>query len=225
MVRRKSKRNPGRTDQKLFRTPCSVVCRPERRAGGSWESMAKECGVSPGRLRAHAKHRLGRKSRTLVQDGDDVRLVAFRMGGDQMMIEPARYVARTLAARGQPVYEFRFSYVAESIRGQFGGVMGAMHASDIPFAFDTVAAKYGKDLTASDAAAARAMNAYWVAFTKTGKPEVSGLPTWRAYDSQGDSIMDFTNNGPVAGSDPSKARLDLAQGVSESKQAGSQGGR
>ena len=90
-----------------------------------------------------------------VHDEEDVRVVVFRMGGDQMMIEPARYVAHVLAERGQPVYEFRFSYVAESIRGQSGGVTGAMHASDIPFAFDTVAAKYGKDLTEKDSSAAR----------------------------------------------------------------------
>ena len=160
-----------------------------------------------------------------VHDSDDVRFVAFRMGGDQMMIEPARYIARTLAARGQPVYEFRFSYVAESIRGQFGGVMGAMHASDIPFAFDTVAAKYGKELTSGDDAAARAMSAYWVAFTKTGKPEVPGQPAWPAYDPQTDIIMNFTNTGPVAGPDPWKARLDLAEAVSESKQLGAKGGR
>jgi para-nitrobenzyl esterase len=160
-----------------------------------------------------------------VHDSDDVKFVALRMGGDQAMIEPARHIARELAARGQRVYEFRFSYVAESIRGQLGGVMGAMHASDIPFAFDTVAAKYGKDLTTSDAAAARAMNAYWVAFIRTGKPEVAGQPVWPAYVAQIDSIMNFTNTGPVAGPDPWKARLDLAQAVSESKPRGAQGGR
>jgi para-nitrobenzyl esterase len=160
-----------------------------------------------------------------VHDRDEVSFHARRMGGDQKMVEPARFIARALAGRGQPVYEFRFSYVAESIRGQSGGAMGAMHASDIPFAFDTVAAKYGKELTASDAAAARAMNAYWVAFVKTGKPEVPGQPVWPAYDAQTDSIMDFTNTGPVAGPDPWKARLDLAEGVSESKLSGAQGGR
>jgi para-nitrobenzyl esterase len=144
------------------------------------------------------------------------------IGGDQLMIEPARYVARTLTARGQPVYEFRFSYVAESIRTRFPG---AMHASDIPFAFDTVAAKYGKDLTPSDAAAGRAMNAYWVAFAKTGKPEAPGQPAWPVYDSRSDSILDFTNTGPVAGPDPWKARLDTAQVASESKASGAQGGR
>ncbi len=160
-----------------------------------------------------------------VHGGDDVRLVAFRMGGDQMMVEPARYVARLLASRGQPVYEFRFSYVAESIRGQFGGVMGAMHASDIPFAFDTVATKYGQALTEKDSAAARAMHAYWVAFAKTGQPQVPGLPEWPGYDPRTDIIMNFTNTGPVAGPDPWKARLDLAAALSESKPRGNEQGK
>jgi para-nitrobenzyl esterase len=143
-----------------------------------------------------------------VKSDDNVRKVAFRMGGDQMMGEPARYVARTLTAHGQPVYEYRFSYVAESLRQQSPG---AMHATDIPFAFDTVAARYGKDLTAQDAAAAHSMHAYWVAFATTGKPEVTGQPAWPLYDAKGDRIMDFTNAGPVAGSDPWQARLDLAE--------------
>ena len=43
--------------------------------GGTWEDMAKECDVSPGRLRAHAKHRTGRGSHTLKQDGDNVKLI------------------------------------------------------------------------------------------------------------------------------------------------------
>jgi len=149
-----------------------------------------------------------------IHDGDNVQATAFRVGGDQMMIEPARYVARVLSARGQPVYEFRFSYVAESMRKQWPG---APHASDIPFAFDTVAAKYGKDLTAEDAKAAKAMHAYWAAFSKSGKPEVSGLPAWPAYDAAGDTLMDFTANGPVVGPDPWKPRLDLVARFTESK--------
>jgi para-nitrobenzyl esterase len=150
-----------------------------------------------------------------VHDGDDVRGVAFRMGGTQMMIEPARYVARLMATRGQPVYEFRFSYVAESLRTQFPG---AMHASDIPFAFNTVAARYGKDLTPADAAAARAMHNYFVAFARTGRPQVEGQPAWPAFTPESDIIMNFSNAGPVSGPDPWKRRLDLAEGVSEAGQ-------
>jgi hypothetical protein len=44
-------------------------------AGGSWEEMAKACDVTPGRLRAHAKHRLNRKSHTLQENGDNVKLI------------------------------------------------------------------------------------------------------------------------------------------------------
>src|ERR1700733_8549470 len=152
-----------------------------------------------------------------VKSDDDVRKVAFRMGGDQVMGEPARYVARTLTAHGQPVYEYRFSYVAESLRQQSPG---AMHATDIPFAFDTVAARYGKDLTAQDAAAAHSMHAYWVAFAATGKPEVTGQPAWPAYDARSDLIMDFTNTGPVAASDPWRARLDLAEAFNLAHESG-----
>ena len=62
-----------------------------------------------------------------------------------MMIEPARFVARTIAAAGEPAYEYRFSYVAGSIRNK---VPGALHATEIPFVFDTVKEKYGDALDA-----------------------------------------------------------------------------
>ena len=135
---------------------------------------------------------------------------------DELMGEPARYVARQWAAQGVPSYEYRFSYVAESLRKQFPG---ATHASDIPFAFDTVLTKYGKDLTEQDAAAARAMHAYWVAFARTGKPQVAGQPVWPTYNPQVDTIMDFTNSGPVVGPDPWRARLDVAERSNEADAA------
>jgi para-nitrobenzyl esterase len=148
--------------------------------------------------------------------GGDVRAVAFTAGGDQMMVEPVRAVARILTARGQTVYPFRFSYVAESQRAQFPG---AFHATEIPFVFDTVAARYGQDLTPADAAAARIIHSYWVAFARTGKPDVAGQPAWPAYSRQNETIMDFTARGPVVGADPWSARLDLAERMNERKQA------
>jgi para-nitrobenzyl esterase len=148
-------------------------------------------------------------------DNPNVGMVAFKAGGDQMMSEPARQIARTLSARGQPTYYFRFSYVAESLRKQ---TPGAPHATDIPFAFDTVAARYGKELTAQDAALAKAMHEYWVTFARTGKPTAKGHPDWPAYSAKNDLIMDFTANGPVAFPDPWRARLDLATGVSEARE-------
>jgi para-nitrobenzyl esterase len=145
----------------------------------------------------------------------NARVVAFRVGGDQMMLEPVRHISRLLTQRGQRVYPFRFSYVAESLRKTWPG---AMHATEIPFVFDTVAARYGKDLTAADTAAARAAHAYWVAFAKTGAPEAAGLPKWPAYDPKRERIMEFTNAGPVAAVDPWDARLDLIESVSNARE-------
>jgi para-nitrobenzyl esterase len=141
---------------------------------------------------------------------------ASKAGGDLMMIEPAREVARLLSVQ-QPAFEFRFSYVAESLRAT---TPGAPHASEIPYVFDTVAARYGKDLTAADEAAAKAMHAYWVGFASTGVPQAADDPPWPAYQQGSDQIMDFTAHGPVAGPDPWKVRMDLAKALSDTRAAG-----
>jgi len=149
-----------------------------------------------------------------VTSATPVGQVAPIFGADQMMIEPARFAARLLASIGQPSYEYRFSYVAESMRSK---VKGAPHATEIPFVFDTVEARYGKDLTDADRAAAKAANAYWANFVKTGNPNGAGLPQWPAYSAKTDVIMDFTATGPVAGPDPLKTRLDLVEQLANQK--------
>ncbi len=134
--------------------------------------------------------------------------VGVAIASDRMMVEPARFLARTIAALGQNAYEYRFSYVAESMRTQW---RGAPHATEIPFVFDTVAARYGKDLTAADRATAEAANAYWTNFAKTGSPNGKGLPEWPAYSAKTDVLMDFSPTGPVAKPDPWRERLDLIE--------------
>jgi para-nitrobenzyl esterase len=80
--------------------------------------------------------------------------------------------------------------------------------------FNTVAARYGKDLTAADSAAALAAHAYWVGFAKTGEPNAVGLPAWPVFDPKTDLIMDFTTAGPHVGPDAWRPRLDLAEAAS-----------
>ena len=152
------------------------------------------------------------KART-VYDPDNtgnVREVGTMIASDQMMVEPARFLARTLAALGQRAYLYRFSYVAESMRQQW---KGAPHATEIPFVFDTVVARYGKDLTQADKVMAETANAYWVNFAKTGNPNGARLPKWPAFQAASDLLLDFSNQGPVAGPDPWKDRLDLIEAM------------
>ncbi len=141
----------------------------------------------------------------------DVQALGVAVSSDAMMAEPARFVAQTLSSQGVSVWEFRFGYVAESKRMQW---LGAPHATDVPFVFDTVKAHYGATLTPEDEKAAQQMNAYWANFVKTGNPNGTGLPDWPAYHSTTDILMDFTNSGPVAKADPWKQRLDLTEALS-----------
>jgi para-nitrobenzyl esterase len=134
--------------------------------------------------------------------------VGVGLMSDGAMVQPARLVARLAAAAGQPTFAYRFSYVASSIRKD---VKGALHATEIPFVFETVRAKYGDATAAEDEAIAAAVNTYWVAFARTGDPNGDGRPKWPAYSEKDDVIMNFAITGPAAKADPWKARLDLVE--------------
>jgi para-nitrobenzyl esterase len=127
-------------------------------------------------------------------------------GKTGMMVAGARNVEGVIAGQGVPVYAYRFSYVAESLKDP-----GAGHASDIPFFFDTQAIKYGDKTTPRDNAMGKTIAAYIVNFAKTGDPNGAGLPAWARYDRSKDEIMDFAKSGQAEpGKDAWGAELDAA---------------
>ena len=134
--------------------------------------------------------------------------VSQEAGRDRLMIEPARAIARLLSSRGQKVYEYRFGYVATSFRKLY--TTGAAHATEIPFVFDTVTARYGAQTSRADQRMARIIHAYWIAFARNGAPDPKGLPAWPAYHAASDNLMSFTARGPLPQADPWRRRLDIA---------------
>lgn len=112
-------------------------------------------------------------------------------GNTGPMIAGARAIGAELAKQGVPVYAYRFSYVASSLKQG----AGAGHASDIPFFFDTQALKYGAATTARDNAMGAAISDYLVNFAKTGNPNGGRLPNWPRYDAKADVLMDFAADG------------------------------
>ncbi|WP_375289024.1 carboxylesterase/lipase family protein [Qipengyuania sp.] len=127
-------------------------------------------------------------------------------GPTGIMVAGAREIAGEVAEHGVPVWQYRFSYVAESVDSE-----GAQHATDIPFFFDTAEIKYGDQTTARDRQIARLMGDYLTNFAKTGNPNGDELPQWLSYDPTGDQIMDFEASGEaVLKEDPLGARLDAA---------------
>lgn len=148
--------------------------------------------------------------------GMSAQQIAKAVASDRFMVEPARFVARIWEKAALPVWQFRFGYVADSMRKQWPA---AVHASEIPYVFNTVTARYGEKTTPQDRAVAQQMNQYWVNFARTGNPNANGLPTWNTYSSQKDNILFI----PAAGAtqtreiiDPWKARLDLVEKLAES---------
>jgi para-nitrobenzyl esterase len=138
---------------------------------------------------------------------DELKQQAF---ADKTMVEPARHLADEMARAGQPIWLYRFSYVPESERST---MIGTVHGFEIPYAFDLPAAFVGDKVTPADKAMAELTSAYWVAFGKTGDPNGDARPRWPRHDPAVDSVMNFTNAGPLVEADPIKARLDLWQTV------------
>ena len=136
------------------------------------------------------------------------------IGRDRTMIEPARLVARTIAANGEPAFLFRFSYVAEVQRGK--PIKGAEHSSEVVYAFDQLGALLGDKVAATDAAVASTMHHYWVNFARTGNPNSAGLPIWSPVTKADDPLLEFQADGrAVTKADPWKARLDVAEARAE----------
>lgn len=145
------------------------------------------------------------------QDGKgDARTIGYQAAMDRMMIEPARFTVRRMAAAGQKAFHYRFSYVAESMRQQWPG---APHATEIPYVFNTVKVKYGDKLTPADQKMAEMIHAYWVDFVKKGDPNGGGRPAWPACNAACDGILEFGPAEVSAKTDPWKARLDVTEAL------------
>ena len=137
---------------------------------------------------------------------NDVRLA---VGADKTIHEQARFVAKQMTRVGMPVWLYRFGYVAQSIRTKQAA---AAHASELPFLFDTLDARYGDGMTEKDQAEAKVFGSYFINFVKSGQPNGQSFQTWPKFDPSRSELMVFTlDNGPIAQPDPWKDRLDLVE--------------
>ena len=129
---------------------------------------------------------------------------ALNIVSDVIFTEPARHLAALHAKNGQPTWLYRFSVLSPAVRSI---LKGAPHASERQYVFQTLGASPWPT-GEQDKAAAAVMSAYWADFAKTGDPNGAGRPAWPAYSAEQDRLLDFTNDGPVAGKVPHPERLD-----------------
>ncbi|HLW76653.1 MAG TPA: carboxylesterase family protein, partial [Bryobacteraceae bacterium] len=98
------------------------------------------------------------------------------------------------------VYLYYFSKVPP---GEFGQKLGAYHASEIGYVFETL--KGGID---ADKKLSGEMSSYWVNFATTGDPNGKGLTKWPVFDSKSEMAMGLGDSvAPIPA--PHKEALDF----------------
>jgi para-nitrobenzyl esterase len=144
----------------------------------------------------------------------DLATLVQRANDDFGQAEPARFAADTFAAKGSPVYLYRFSYVQASMREQMR--TGTPHGGEIAYVFGTLSGGRGGAPTPEDFAVSRMAQSYWVNFAKTGDPNGPGLPTWERHAADDGKIFEFRPDGTAGtGPDARKERLDVTRQATE----------
>lgn len=158
------------------------------------------------------EHEAEAKSAFDPQGNKEFAEVITKFNTDWVWGEPARLAARAFVAQRNPTYVYQFGYVPPANRER--ARYGAGHGSEISFVFNTLNARWGNpgEATAEEKELARIMNTYWANFARTGNPNGKGVPTWPAYDTEKEEILDIDLDGkPVAKPDPRKARFNVIE--------------
>jgi para-nitrobenzyl esterase len=132
----------------------------------------------------------------------DKQQMADDMATRQYITEPDRAISRA-QSKAAPVYTYYFSYVTPAQRTSPQGKWGAGHTAEIKYAF----AGPKQQFAAEDLPLAKAVNAYWAAFIKTGNPDSAGGPAWPKF-ADGETYMEFGADGPKPQAHFLKAQLD-----------------
>lgn len=97
------------------------------------------------------------------------------------------YAERRASRGGAPVYHYSLDWPSPFA----GGRMGAHHAMDLPFVFDTTDVPLCTKGADGAPELAAAVSATWAAFARTGKPDNPAIPAWPAYRTDERATMVF----------------------------------
>lgn len=108
-------------------------------------------------------------------------------------------LAKATERAGQPAYLYYFAHkppMGDTVRempiGSGKRRLGAYHAAEIVYVFNSFSLGNLPSATASDRALADVMSDYWVNFAKNGDPNGQGHPAWQRYSDRQRHYMLFS---------------------------------
>ncbi|MBZ5577025.1 MAG: carboxylesterase family protein [Acidobacteriia bacterium] len=109
------------------------------------------------------------------------------------------------AAAGNTAYEYQFDRAAPGREA-----VGAVHGAEVPYVFGALTGGgRGPQYSAVDLEISSAMQQYWTNFAKTGNPNGTGLPPWPKFDAATGAVLEFKDDGLVAGQGLRRPFCDL----------------
>ncbi|MBV8984127.1 MAG: carboxylesterase/lipase family protein [Acidimicrobiia bacterium] len=133
------------------------------------------------------------------------------IGTDLVFRIPAVRLAERQSELGNDVYMYRFDYCTPV----FGGGLGACHALEIPFVFESLdkgGEMFVGPINDDVRTLATRMHDAWVGFARTGAPAADGLPEWPTYSEKRRATMLFDFEPRVV-DDPGGADRDVWDGL------------
>lgn len=145
------------------------------------EKLQKRFQVSFGKKWARLSEEL--KGKTLDQNLYE-KLMTW-----QIFTYPAIALSETRVRQGEKVWMYRFDYKSTA----FGGMLKSCHALELPFVWNVMnqrSALFTGEVEGR-AELAELMHQSWIAFAKTGNPQISKLPEWPEYQLESRATMHF----------------------------------
>lgn len=141
---------------------------------GGWTDMA--VGMYLAQILAHGDIAVDKASNDM--------LVACPVGAEIALV-------KNLGARA---FLYRFD---RSIPGKGELTLGAFHGLEVPYVFNTFTTRSWKWLPIgqTDRKLSAMVESYWTNFAKSGDPNAPGLPVWKAWNSDEEPFLEFSQNG------------------------------
>jgi len=121
---------------------------------------------------------------------------------------PAIRLAEYQIQQGAPVWFYRFDWPSPDTR------RGACHALELPFVWNTLGRSVFNALLGANPphALASRMQAAWIAFARTGNPNIPDLPSWPSYDTNRRATMLFNEQCEII-NDPQGSERAVWKGL------------